>query len=235
MTDRRGRFALPTIIAVLVAANIVANSALDSWAIVLGNVIASALLIRIAGSGGVTIAGIGIDRDSIARGWQIGRWFLLATSVAFALGVALPWTRDWFEDERVRTMGFPVIMWRALITVPFGTVLLEELAFRGVLPALFARRHPPWRSYLSASLLFGAWHVLPAWDIFKVNPALRDVLHGAAGRAVAISFGVVSTAVIGVVWCWLRYRSRSLVTTMIAHAATNSLGYVFSYLAWSLA
>lgn len=235
MTDRRGRFALPTTIAVLVVANIVANSALDSWAIVLGNVTVSALLIRIARSGGVTLAGIGIDRDSVVRGWQIGRWFVLATLATFALGVASPWTRDLFEDQRVRTMDWSAILWHALVAVPFGTVLLEEVAFRGVLPALFARRHPPWRSYLASSLLFGAWHVLPAWEIYKVNPALRDVLHGTAGRAVAVTLGVASTTAIGVLWCWLRYRSRSLVTTMIAHAATNSLGYVFSYLAWSLA
>ena len=76
--------------------------------------------------------------------------------------------------------------------------------------------------------------MLPAWEIYRVNPALRDLLHGTAGRVIGVTVGVVLTAIVGMLWCWLRYRSRSLLTTMIAHAATNSLGYVFAFVAWSL-
>jgi membrane protease YdiL (CAAX protease family) len=50
------------------------------------------------------------------------------------------------------------------IRVPFGTVLLEEIAFRGVLPALMGAdgQRWMWRPVLGASVLFGLFHVFPA-------------------------------------------------------------------------
>jgi membrane protease YdiL (CAAX protease family) len=221
--------------ALLVITNVVVNRVLDASAlVVLVDVAAAAGLVAIARHAGVTLGGIGIDDASIARGWRFARWFVLGIVVVYALGVAIPTTRELFEDGRVRELGWAEVAWHALVVVPFGTVLLEEVAFRGVLPALLVDRRGPLRAYVLASLAFGLWHVLPAWEIHRVNPALRDLLHGTTGQVVGVAFGVGSTAVVGVFWCWLRYRTQSLVTTMVLHVATNSLAYLFSFVAWSL-
>lgn len=234
MEDRRGGRAIWLAIATLVAANIVSNRALPSWATVPVNAGVALVLVFIAKRSGLTTVDLGLDRAGLRHGWRIGRWLALGVFIVLAIGLLLPTTRTWFEDERVRSLGWVEVAYHALVAVPLGTVLLEEIAFRGVLPGLFALRWSRRIANVVASLLFGTWHVLPAWEIYRVNPALRDVLHGTAGRVVAVVFGVVSTAMIGLAWCWLRDRSRSLLTTMIAHAAGNSLGYVFAFVAWSL-
>ncbi len=234
MTNRRVRVAIAQCIVLLIVVNIVANRVATGFAVVVVNLIASGALLAIARRSGATRAAIGIDPGSWRRGWRFARWLVAALVAAMALGVALPSTRALFEDERVRDFGAWPVAYRALIAVPFGTVLLEEVAFRGVLPALLASGRSRWRGVVAASALFGLWHVLPAWNIYRVNPVLRDLLHGTAGQVVGVSVGVASTTLIGIAWCWLRLRSESLWTTVMLHAASNSFGYVFAFLAWSL-
>lgn len=224
MTNRRVNNAIAQCIVLLVVVNVVSNRLFEGFPVVITNTFASAALVLIARRHGVTRAALGVDRGALRRGWRVARWLVLGLVVMFAFGLALPTTRDLFEDERVREMSALVVAYHALVAVPFGTVLLEEVAFRGVLPALFASSRSRWQGVVVASMLFGLWHVLPAWEIYRVNPVLRDLLHGTAGRIVGVSVGVVSTALIGLAWCWLRYRTSSLWTTIILHAASNSLG-----------
>jgi membrane protease YdiL (CAAX protease family) len=47
-------------------------------------------------------------------------------------------------------------LWAVLVVVPVGTVLPEELAFRGVLLALLGRGHDPRTSTAVSSALFGS-------------------------------------------------------------------------------
>ncbi len=234
MTNRRVTSAIAQCIGLLVIVNLVANRVVDGLFVVVVNTVASIALLAVARRGGATRTSLGVDAEALTRGWRAARWFVVGLVVVFAVGLSLPATRELFEDERVRGMGEFDVAYHALIAVPFGTVLLEEVAFRGVLPALFASTKSRWHGIVIASLLFGFWHVLPAWDIYRVNPVLRDLLHGTAGRVVGVSIGVISTALVGLAWCWLRYRTSSLWTTVILHVASNSLGYLFAYLAWSV-
>jgi membrane protease YdiL (CAAX protease family) len=77
---------------------------------------------------------------------------------------------------------------------------------------------------------FGLWHVLPALGLNKVNPTANSVFgNGAAGVTVAVVFAVVGTMIGGLFWCWIRYRARSVLATILAHIATNSVGYVIAW------
>ena len=58
----------------------------------------------------------------------------------------------------------------------------------------------------------------------------RDNLPGAMGRAAAITAGVVGTAMVGMAWSWLRNRADSIAAPALVHTATNSLGYVISWI-----
>ena len=112
-----------------------------------------------------------------------------------------------------------------------GTALLEEVAFRAVLPALFVARWGVVRGYAAASICFGLWHVLPALSLNKVNPvATRLFGSGVGGVAVAVVFAVFSTALAGAWWCWIRHRSGSVLATMMAHVASNSGAYTIAWL-----
>ena len=56
--------------------------------------------------------------------------------------------------------------------MPVGTVLLEEVGFRGVVYGLAERAHGPLAATAVSSGLFGLWHVLPALDAYRANPAV---------------------------------------------------------------
>jgi membrane protease YdiL (CAAX protease family) len=64
----------------------------------------------------------------------------------------------------------------AFIVVPLGTVLLEEVAFRGVLLGLVRRhRSATWAS-ITSSVLFGLWHILPSLRLNHANQAIGAAL-----------------------------------------------------------
>ena len=64
-----------------------------------------------------------------------------------------------------------VVARQALLDVPFGTVLVEEVAFRGVvLGLLLAPLGHGWALVVS-SLLFGIWHVPSALELHEAQSA----------------------------------------------------------------
>jgi membrane protease YdiL (CAAX protease family) len=67
----------------------------------------------------------------------------------------LPATGDLFADRRHDTLDGNGIAFKALVAVPVGTVLLEEVAFRGVLLALLARTGTTARAVVLFTALAG--------------------------------------------------------------------------------
>ena len=73
--------------------------------------------------------------------------------------------------------------------MPFGTVLLEEVGFRGALHGLLGRATAGTATAVS-SALFGLWHVLPAIDMTPRQPRAlshgrREAVSGETSRVVA--------------------------------------------------
>ena len=116
---------------------------------------------------------------------------------------------------------------RLLVAIPLGTVLPEELAFRGVLWALLRRAGGLWTATLISSVLFGLWHVLPALSGGPANASLTGALGEGPVAATARVVGtVLFTAVAGVLLCALRAGSGSLLAPAALHWAANSSGAV---------
>jgi membrane protease YdiL (CAAX protease family) len=122
------------------------------------------------------------------------------------------------------------VAFRALVEVPFGTVLLEEIAFRSVLFAMLARRFGVIWAIVISSILFGLWHVLPSIGTHEQNPAVSSVVgRGLRGNILTVAGSVLGTAVAGVIFAGLRLFSGSVIAPMGLHWATNGLGYTFSW------
>ena len=122
------------------------------------------------------------------------------------------------------------LMFQALIEVPFGTVLFEEIAFRGVLFAMLARRYGLVWALVGSALLFGLWHILPSIGTHEQNPALGSVVgEGHKGNILAVLLSVFTTALAGILFCGLRVLSGSVLAPMGFHWGTNGLGYAFSW------
>lgn len=228
---RRRLIALIGAVLLLILSNVMSNRILPFWAYVPWNLAVAVAVIGIAwwaGSGPVAI-GLGI------RHWHrpVGVGLLLAglTALVFLLAMVLPFTRDAFLDSRAGQGGVMLMLYHVLIRIPLGTVLLEEIAFRGVLPALFGAAPAlrwKWGPVLAASVLFGLWHILPSIGIASANAAVGDSLGGS--QLLATLFAVVFTTLAGIGMCVLARLGKGIKTTMLLHWATNSLGFVVAWL-----
>jgi membrane protease YdiL (CAAX protease family) len=214
------------VIGVLAIANVMSNRLLPDSAYVPWNLSVAAACVLLARRS-VTLDEMGFTRWRSGAAWGVTLFVL--TAAALLLAVTMPVFNELYHDRRVNAGGWTVF-YQTLVRIPLGTVVLEETAFRAVLPALFARRFGVVRGCVAASALFGLWHVLPALSLNKINPTMTRVFGGGAGGVgAAVVFAVVGTMVGGLWWCWIRYRSGGVLATMIAHVATNSVGYAIAW------
>jgi len=152
-------------------------------------------------------------------------------TAVYLVGSAFKRTRTAFHDERMSDLTGSRLMFQALIEVPFGTVLFEEIAFRSVLFSMLVRREGLVFGLIVSSLLFGLWHILPSIGTHEQNPALGSVVGGGLrGNFIAVGLSVLTTTVAGVLFAGLRLISGSVLAPMGLHWATNGLGYAFSWI-----
>ena len=171
---------------------------------------------------------LGLSRSTVRAGLRWGLGSFAAISIPVVLVAIIPATRSLLDDGRTDVSVGSMLV-RALIVIPVGTVLVEELAFRGVLLGLLERVASAGRALVASAVLFGLWHLLPVWR----GGGAGD-LGGAdgSGRVGAVAVTFLATTVAGLGFGWLRQRSGSLIAPIAAHIATNSV--VFAA-AWAVA
>ncbi|HET8971141.1 MAG TPA: type II CAAX endopeptidase family protein [Candidatus Nanopelagicales bacterium] len=184
----------------------------------------AALLLWAASRAGLSLADLGLDRSSVPGGllWSAA----IAVTVLVGLVVAARWhrTRPLFEDARHDGDTGRAVAGKVLVDVPLGTVLVEELAFRGVVLAMLLGIAPTWVAVAVSSVLFGCWHVGAALEDHAANAAPQ-------GRAGTVLRTVLFTGAAGVVFCLLRLVSGSLLPPVALHWLVNGGGLVA---AWTL-
>lgn len=202
------------------------NRVLPAWGYVPWSVAVATALVLV-GRRAVTVEQMGFTEWK--RGAAFGLVLFVLTAGVLTLAVTMPVFNEMYHDRRVGA-GTGTWIYQAFIRIPFGTALLEETAFRAVLPALFAVRWGVLRGCVVASVCFGFWHVLPALGLNEVNPvATRIFGSGAGGVAAAVVFAVVGTTFAGLWWCWVRFRARSVLATILGHVASNSVAYTIAW------
>ncbi|MFD7663744.1 CPBP family intramembrane glutamic endopeptidase [Streptomyces sp. NPDC059788] len=221
-------------VGVTVSVLTVANLADNRWAPsfgVLTAVVVSALLLGVLFRAGGTWADAGLDAATLKRGARWAMVLIGLVGVGYAAAALLPATRGLFADERYGGLTGGQVALRVLVTVPVGTVLLEEVAFRGVLYGLVRRAGGAVWATAVSSLLFGLWHVLPSLGLATDKPALTPVFgRSAFGAALAVVAVVLFTGAAGALFCELRRRSGSLLAPMGLHWAVNAFGYLAGFL-----
>ncbi|MFF2750281.1 CPBP family intramembrane glutamic endopeptidase [Kitasatospora sp. NPDC058048] len=220
---------LASVLAVLVLVNLAGNGLLPALGVV-GAPLAIAVLTVIVWWAGGTRDDVGLARGTLWRGAIWAAALIGVVAVVYAIGAVLPFTRELFADRRTAHLPGGEVAVRVFVTVPLGTVLLEEYAFRGVLYGLIRRYRGTVKATVASSFLFGLWHVLPSLHLATQKPALTSVFgHTAAGAVVADLGVVLFTGAAGVLFCELRRRSSSLLAPIGLHWATNALGYAAAF------
>lgn len=159
----------------------------------------AALLARTTG------AELGLRPPELWRGLRVGVAAATAAGIAVAATTGVPAVR---AGMQVRATPVPPAQWLGY-RIPFGTVLPEELVFRGALRHCAAEAFGRSGGRLLQSVTFGLSHVADA--------------RGAGEPVVGT---VVVTGAAGWVFGWLADRSGSVAAPMLAHLAVNEAGAV---------
>lgn len=196
---------------------------------------------------------LGLARAHLRRGAMVGVVAAGVVAAVVALGVVLadqvPLIGALLADERAAASS-DRLLYEAVLRIPLGTALYEEVLFRGVLFAAWvravgrrgpggyaagrraavgyaARKRAAGRyaageraAMIGSSVVFGLWHVAPTAVALEVN----GVAVGSPMGVLGIIGGVVVTTIAGLLFAWLRRVSGSLVAPILAHTATNVAG-----------
>jgi uncharacterized protein len=231
--SKRVSWVIAGMVPFLAAVNVV-DIRVPHASLVIGPVGAAGLL-AIARWAGLSWQELGLGSGTWRRGliWASGA--IGAVAVVFAVGAALPLTRHAFRDTRY-DLDWEHALLTAFLLIPLGTVIFEEVAFRGVLWGLLRRRHGTLTATVVSSVLFGLWHVLPSLGLAADNQAIGSTVgKGTSGQVISVLGTVLFTGLSGVVFCELRRRSGSLLASIGLHWATNGLGVLTAAAIWAWA
>jgi CAAX protease family protein len=195
----------------------------------------AAVLLALARLSGLSWAELGLGGGTWRRGavWAAAETGIVA--LVLAAGAALPLTRAAFRDSRYH-LGWAQALLTAFVLIPAGTVLLEEVAFRGVLWGLLRRLGGTVVATAVSSALFGLWHIPPSLRLAADNEAVGGAVgRGTSAQLAAVLGTVVFTALAGALLCELRRRSGSLLAPAGLHWAVNGLSVLASAAVWAWA
>lgn len=202
--------------------SVVGNLGIGDAAYVARNLGLTVMLLIVAWVTSMDAQDLGLARNRVTSGarWGLAAFGLVALILALGVvaGDALGPLTALFDDERAR-LDTDALWQTALIRIPVGTVLFEEVAFRGVLLGSMLRVTSTRRAVLWSSIVFGVWHIPPTIVALQLN----DLPPWTATGLAMIGAGVIVTGLGGALFSALRLRSGSLLAPMLAHIATNSL------------
>ncbi|HEX7277534.1 MAG TPA: CPBP family intramembrane glutamic endopeptidase [Acidimicrobiales bacterium] len=171
--------------------------------------VTSAAVVGAASWGGAGFDQIGLSTAGLGLGLVIGG----GVAVLVVLAGSVPATRPLFADRRMAGVSSAGTAYRAVVRIPMGTVVLEEVAFRGVLLAELG--------VVASSVLFGLWHVVPVRATLRTN--------GRATRPAVVATAVAAMAVVGGGLCWLRLTAGGLAAPALVHGAATATATVVAH------
>jgi len=188
------------------------------------------VLVLIAWSAGATLADVGLGRANAGAGLRYGGGAFGIVLLVLIVAAVIPATNGFLHDSRAQISGGRLI-YELGVSIVLLTAIPEEFAFRGVLLGSALRLWGPWRASLVTSALFGLWHIAPTLHTMSDNRAVSGLAASTGGQVLLVLGSIAVTFVAGLVFCWLRLRSRSLIAPVMAHMATNGLALTVAWFA----
>jgi len=144
------------------------------------------------------------------------------------VAAVIPATDGFLHDSRAQIHGGR-LLYELGVSIVLLTAIPEEFAFRSVLLGPALRLWGPWRASLITSALFGLWHIAPTLHTMSDNHEFSGAAASAAGQVLLVLGAIAVTFIAGLVFCWLRLRSKSLIAPVMAHVATNGLALTVAW------
>jgi membrane protease YdiL (CAAX protease family) len=188
------------------------------------------VLLLIAWSTGATRADLGLALADVRSGLLYGAGAFGIVLLVLLVAAAVPETNGFLHDSRAQiTSGR--LEYELGVSIVLLTAIPEELAFRGVLLGSALDLWGPWRASLVTSALFGLWHITPTLHTMRDNREVAGAAATVDGQVLLVLGAIAVTFVAGLLFCWLRLRSKSLIAPVMAHAATNGLALTVAWFA----
>ena len=192
--------------------------------------ILTAALALIAWTTGATRADLGLERQYLRPGVLYGGGAFGLVLLVLVVAAVIPATNGFLHDSRAQIDGGR-LLFELGVPIVLLTAIPEELAFRGVLLGSALKLWGPWRASLITSVLFGLWHIAPTLGTMSDNHEFRSAAASIGGEVLLVLGAIAVTFAAGLVFCWLRLRSKSLIAPIMAHAATNGLALTVAWFA----
>ena len=186
----------------------------------------TAALVLIAWNAGATRGDLGLDRTDMRAGVAYGAGAFGIVFLVLMVAAAIPGVNGFLHDSRAQIDGGR-LLYELGVSIVLLTAIPEELAFRGILLGSALRLWGSRRASLITSALFGLWHIEPTLHTMSDNRAVGGASTG--GQVLLVLGSIAVTFIAGLVFCWLRLRSRSLIAPVIAHAAANGLALTVAW------
>ena len=186
------------------------------------------VLALVAWTAGAMWADLGLDRTDVGAGLRYGAGAVGIVLLVLVLAAVIPSTNGYLHDSRAQISGGR-LLYELGVSIVLLTAIPEEFAFRGVLLGSALRLWGPWRASVITSLLFGLWHIEPTLGTMRDNHATAGLSASIGGQVLGVLGAIAVTFVAGLLFCWLRLRSKSLIAPVMAHAATNGLALTVAW------
>jgi membrane protease YdiL (CAAX protease family) len=190
----------------------------------------TAALVLIAWRTGAALDDLGLGLADARAGLLYGAGAFGVVLLVLLAAALIPAASGFLHDSRAQISGGQ-LLYDLGVPIVLLTAIPEEFAFRGVLLGSALRLWGPWRAILITSALFGLWHIAPTLHTMSDNHEFAGAAASAAGQVLLVLGAIAVTFVAGLVFCWLRLRSRSLVAPVMAHIATNGLALTVAWFA----
>lgn len=163
--------------------------------------------------------GLSINGSGVAYGAVASAGLL----IVLLIGGKLKLTRQSFIDSRTTHLSRRQILRKAILEIPFGTVLTEEVIFRGIIFAVIMQVSSEVSAIIYSSLAFGLWHIVDSIIFFHNNKVL-----GGKTKTALVTVGFTTLA--GIVFATLRVFSGSLLAPILLHVTANSGALIVSWM-----
>ena len=192
---------------------------------------AAGLMLALAHQSGAQLSDAGLEPETASRGLVLGLAVGVPAAAVVMAGGGVPAIRRFYHDDRVVDATSDDMIYHLFARIPFATAVAEEVIFRSALVGIFSRRRSPFVAAALSSALFGAWHILPSISRLHTNPGASAMhSHDRGRQALGVAAVVAATAVAGMGFYWLQWRSRSVVAPIVVHAAVNGAGLLAGWL-----
>ncbi len=175
----------------------------------------------------LSLNALGIRRQGAFTQGQVGLIFGAMLVLPAVLFLAFPPSGvPSISVGGVQALGRGELFLQIFLRMPLGTIIIEELAFRGILLANLKRfTTVPW-AIIGSSAVFAVWHIGVNFHIMETSlKSNQDIV--AVVTFAGLYLGVFFA---GCIWAALKELTNHLAAPMVAHWVVNSAMFVVVFL-----